>query len=73
MDVWKPHAIPANRHFSDKSHNFNIHAKFILTEQIRHIDINKEKNKERLEQSENFWILLRLETLMPTGLNHEHI
>ena len=70
MDVWKPHAIPANRHFSGKSHNFNTHAKFILTEQMRHIDINKEKNKERLEQRENFCILT-LEPLMLKGLNQE--
>ena len=67
-DVWKPDAIPANRHFSGKSHNVTIHAKFILIEQIRHIDIDKEKNKERLKQRENFWILT-LETLMPKGLN----
>ena len=48
-DVWKPDAIPASRHFSGKNHNFNTHAKFILIEQIRHIDIDKEKNKERLK------------------------
>ena len=42
-DVWKPDAIPASRHFSGKSHNFNTHAKFILIEQIRFNDIDKEK------------------------------
>ena len=52
-DVWKPDAIPASRHFSGKSHKFNIHAKFILIEQIRHIDIDKEKNQERLKRREN--------------------
>ena len=67
-DVWKPDAIPASRHFSGKSQNFNTHAKFILTEQIRHFDIDKEKNKERLKQRENFWILT-LETLTRKGLN----
>ena len=69
-DVWEPEAIPASRHFSGKSHNFNSHAKFILIEQIRHIDIDKEKNKERLKQRENFWILT-LQTLTPKGLNQE--
>ena len=69
-DVWKPDAIPASRHFSGKSHNFNTHAKFILTEQIRHINIDKEKNKETLKQRENFWILT-LETLTPKGFNQE--
>ena len=69
-DVWKPDAIPAIRHFPGKDHNFNTHARFILTEQIRYVDINTEKSKERLKQRENFWILT-LETLTPKGLNQE--
>ena len=69
-DEWKPDAIPASRHFSSKNHNFNTHAKFILIEQIRHIEIDTEKIKERLKQRENFWILT-LETLTPKGLNQE--
>ena len=69
-DVWKLDAIPASHHFSGKSHNFNTHTKLIQIEQIRHIDIDKEKNKERLKQRENFWILT-LETLTPKGLNQE--
>ena len=69
-DVWKPDAIPASHHFSGKKHNFNKHAKFILTEQIRHVDNDTEKNKERLKQREKFWILT-LETLTPKGLNQE--
>ena len=71
-DVWKPDAIPASRNFSDKSHDFNTHAKFILIEQIRHINIDKEKNKERLKQRQNFWIIT-VETLTPKGLNQELI
>ena len=73
-DVWKPDAIPASRHFSGIGHNFNTHAKFILTEQIRHIDIVKEKNKEMLKQlktQETLETLLTLETLTPKGLNQE--
>ena len=69
-DVWKPDAIPASRHFSDKNHNFNTHAKFILTEQIHHVDIDTEKSKERLKQRENVWILT-LETLTQKDLNQE--
>ena len=42
-DVWKPDVIPASCHFSGKNHNFNTHVKFILTEHICHMDINKEK------------------------------
>ena len=68
--VWKTDAIPASHHFSEKSHNLNTHAKFILIEQIGYIDIDKEKNKERLKRRENFWILT-LETLTPKGLNQE--
>ena len=41
-DVWKPDAVPTS-HFSDKNHNFTIYAKFILIEQIHHININVEK------------------------------
>ena len=69
-DVWKPDAIPAIRHFSGKDHNFNTHARFILTEQIRYVDINTEKSKERLKQRESFWILT-LETLTLKGVNQE--
>ena len=43
-DVWKPDAVPASCHFSGKYHNFNIYAKIILIEQIRHVDIDTEKN-----------------------------
>ena len=59
-----------NRHFSDKNHNFRTHAKFILIEQIRHIDTDKEKSKERLKQRENLWILT-LESITPKGLNQK--
>ena len=48
----------------------STHAKFILIEQICHVDIDTEKIKERLKQRENFWILT-LETLTPKGLNQE--
>ena len=59
-----------SRHFSDKNRNFNTHAKFILIEQIRHVDIDIEKIKERLKQRENVWILT-LETVTPKGRNQE--
>ena len=41
----QPDAIPASHNFSGKNHNFNTHAKFMLIEQIRHIDIDKEMAK----------------------------
>ena len=69
-DVWKPDVIPASCHFSGKKHNRNTHAKFILIEQIRYVDIDTEKISERLKQRKNFWILT-VETLTPKGLNQE--
>ena len=69
-DKWKPDATSASHHFSGKNHNFNTQAKFILTEQIHHVNIDTEKIKERLKQRENFWILTP-ETLTPKGLNQE--
>ena len=45
-DIRKPDAIPANRQFSDKNHTFNTHAKFILIEQMRHVNIDTEKSKK---------------------------
>ena len=69
-DVWKPDAIPASHPFSGKNRNFNTHAKFVLIEQMRHVDIDTEKIKESPKQRENFWILT-LETLTPKGLNQE--
>ena len=60
--------MPASPHFSGKNHNFNTYAKFILTEQMRHINTDTEKIKTK--KRENFWILT-LKTLTPKGLNQE--
>ena len=48
----------------------STHAKFILIEQICHVDIDTEKIKERLKRRENFWILT-LEPLTPKNLNQK--
>ena len=48
----------------------NTQVKLILIDQIRRIDIDKGKNKERLEQRQNFR-MLTLETLTPEGTNQE--
>ena len=48
----------------------NTQVKLILIDQIRYIDIDKGKNKERLEQRQNFR-MLTLETLTPEGTNQE--
>ena len=48
--MYENQMLPASCHFSGKNHNFNMHAKFILIEQICHININHEKDKEMLKQ-----------------------
>ena len=62
--------IPASRHFSKPYHEFNIHAKFIIIEQIKNANVSKETITKRLKARENFWIQT-LETLKPKGLNQE--
>ena len=36
--------------FSDKNYNFNTHGKFILVDQIRHIDIDEKKGKTKTKK-----------------------
>ena len=66
-DAWKSHAIFTSRHFSDKNHNFNTHAKFILIEQTHQININKEENLGKTKTK-----IKLLETLRPKSLKQEH-
>ena len=70
QDISKQDVVPASCHFPGETQNFNPHSKFTIIEQIHHINIDKEKNKERLKQKENFWILT-LEPLTLKGLNQE--
>ena len=49
-NVPEPDVVPESCHFAAKNHNFSTYAKFILIEHICHIDIDEEKNKERLKQ-----------------------
>ena len=67
-DVKYAKAIPAAKHFNQTGHNFNLHAKFIIIEQLQ--DIKKTSTeilKERLKTQETFWIK-KLKTLTPSGL-----
>ena len=70
-DVNNPCGIPASKHFSKPGHDFNHHAKFIIIEQLRNIDLSKEMITFRLKQRENFWID-KLQTFAPKGLNQEY-
>ena len=70
-DVNNPKSIPADFHFRKPGHSFNLHAKFILIEQLSNIQTtDKETLKFRLKPREDFWIQ-KLETLTPKGLNQE--
>lgn len=62
--------IPASKHFSNQSHNFNRDAKFIIIETITDKSKTKEEKQQILLRRENFWIK-KLKTLIPNGLNHE--
>ena len=70
-DVKDTKAIPVDKHFNQRGHNFNLHTKFIITEQLQ--DIEKTSNevlKERLKKRETFWIK-KLKTITPSGLNQD--
>ena len=60
-------AIPADRHFAKRDHEFNTDAKFTI---VQNAKLSKESITELLKMRENFWIK-KLETLRPKGLNHE--
>ena len=46
-----------DKHFSQTGHNFNLHAKFIIIEQLQDIEkISNEMLKERLKTREKFSI-----------------
>ena len=67
-DVKDPKAIPIDKKFNQAGHNFNLHAKFIIIEQLQ--DIEKTSNeilKERPKTQETFSIK-KLKILTPSGL-----
>ena len=64
-DVKDPKPIPVEKHFNQTGHNFNLHAKFIIIEQLE--DIEKTFNeilKGRLKTRETF-LIKQLKTLAP--------
>ena len=62
--------ILACRYFQQKSHNFNSHAKFIITSKLANTSSSKDILRERIIQRENFWIQ-KLKTSVSYGLNRE--
>ena len=66
-----PKTIPADKKFNQKGYNFNLHAKFIIIEQLQ--DIEKTINeilKDRRKIRETFWIK-KFKTLTLSGLNQD--
>ena len=69
-DVKNPQSIPACKHFNSTDHIYERDAKFILIEQLKDQEVEKEILVRRLKIRGNFWIN-KLKTLHPNGLNHE--
>ena len=55
---------PCNEHCQIPGHNFNVHAKFTIIEQVCKKSLSKLKIRSLLEHREDFWIL-KLQTLSP--------
>ena len=70
-DSKDPKAISVDKHFNQTRHNFNLHVKFIIIEQLQDIEkTSPEILKERLKTRETFWIK-KIKTLTPSGLNQD--
>ena len=68
-DVTSESGLAFDKHFDQKDHDFDHHARFILIEQIKNRNnLSKLENRRILEQREDFWIQ-KLKTLAPFGLN----
>ena len=65
-DVKKPDAILACRHFQEKNHVFNKHAKFIIIDKLTNTTKSKDILRQRLIERENF-----AGNATPKGLNQE--
>ena len=53
-DVLKLNAIPADRHFAQRDHNFNTDLKFTIIEKLQITKLSKESITELLKKRENF-------------------
>ena len=67
-DVWRTDSPPCGKYFQMPGHNFNVHAKFTIIEEVCNKPLSKLKIRSLLEHREDFWIL-KLQTLFPQGLN----
>ena len=67
-DVWRTDGPLREKHFQMPGHNFNVHAKFTITEKVYIKSLSKLKIRSLLEHREDIWIL-KLKILSPQGLN----
>ena len=67
-DVWRTDGPPSDTNFQMPGHDFNVHAKFTIIEEVCNKSLSKLKIHSLLEHREDFWIL-KLQTLVPQGLN----
>ena len=63
-------AILASRHFLESNHVFNKNEKFIIIYQFSSITKSKGVSRQRMMESENFWIQT-LQRIHKKGLNQE--
>ena len=66
-DVWRTDGPPRGKHFQMPGHDFNVHAKFTIIEEV-YSKLSKLEIHSLLEHRKDFWIL-KLQTLSPQGLN----
>ena len=67
-DAWRSDGPSCDKHFQTPGHNFNVHTKFTITEDVYNKSLSKLKIGSLLEHRKDFWIL-KLQTLSPQGLN----
>ena len=68
IDVWTTDGPPCDNYFQVSGHNFNVHTKFTIIEQVNNKSLSKSKIHNLLEHREDFRIL-KLQTLSPKCLN----
>ena len=59
---------PFDKHFQLPGHDFTLHARFVLIEQVTNKGLTKAETRRLLEDREDYW-MTRLKTLHPNGMN----
>ena len=67
-DVWRTDGPSCDKHYQMPGHNFNVHTKFTIIEEVYSKSLSKFKICSLLEHREDFWIL-KLQILSLQGLN----